>query len=297
MPLPTIVWRPSPNFNTPAQTPIYYGVPRAIRYICIHWWDDPAKKPTFDGVVNVLCKLERKASAHYVAEDGRITRLVDEENTAWACGSGNPETINIECNPRQTDADYQIVAELIADIRRRRGNLPLVPHNRYAKTTCPGTYNLGRLDSMATVILNPPPPPVSPPPPPEPTPAPAPVPEPQKPPESTPTIPPVEKPSETSPSEPQKPSIESPKGVSPIKEFLKRFWEIYKEGIKEGLRYFLAYLAGAVLTFASDYVTGSQIDPTVKLMISGMIGSIIKGIDKNKHESEPTGVAGGLFKF
>lgn len=149
-------WEPSPNFTKGSDTASikdwwgkYGHSKRTFKYICIHWWDAPERKPKFENVVAVLRNEERQASAHYVAEAGRVAQLVREEDIAWANNGGNPETISIECNPRQTDADYDTVAKLIADIWKRRGVLPLVKHSRYSNTQCPGTYDLNRLKKLA----------------------------------------------------------------------------------------------------------------------------------------------------
>jgi hypothetical protein len=79
--------------------------------------------------------------------------MVDEPNCAITTQNGNPYGIKIECSPYGTDADYETIATLIADIRRRRGDLPLTPHNKYWNTACPGTLDLGRLDREAKAIM------------------------------------------------------------------------------------------------------------------------------------------------
>lgn len=165
----TKFFKQSPNYTPGSQTRSVWGVDRQIREIQIHWWDDPSRGPTFEGVVSLLTNASRQASAHYVATAGRVAQLVREEDNAWATNSGNPYGISIECDPRFTASIYQTIAELVADIRRRRGNLPLVPHNRYANTRCPGTADLKKIEVMANDILNPP----------KPAPKPAPKPTPQ----------------------------------------------------------------------------------------------------------------------
>lgn len=132
------------------------GRPDGITGITIHWWDEPAKHPTFDGVVNTFVTGARKTSAHYVAEAGKVACLVDPDNRAWACGDGvnvnsggNDKSISIECNPRQSDGDYDTIAQLIADLRSTYGDLPLYPHRHWSSTNCPGSYDLNRLDRLA----------------------------------------------------------------------------------------------------------------------------------------------------
>lgn len=113
-----------------------------VQYIVIHHWDDPAKKPLFDGAVSTLVNPKRGASAHYVAEAGRVTQLVDEANTAWHCGNfkRNQQSIGIECNPRCSEEDKKTIGELINDIQSRWGPLTIIGHKDVVSTSCPGRY-------------------------------------------------------------------------------------------------------------------------------------------------------------
>lgn len=141
----------SPNYTPRSQTRSVWGVDRSIRNISIHWWDDPTKQPSYEGVIALLCSPARQASAHYVATGTgrRVACLVSPYDNAWATNSDNPYTISIECDPRCRPEDYDVVAELIANIRSAYGDLPLVPHNQFVATRCPGDWNLGRLDAWA----------------------------------------------------------------------------------------------------------------------------------------------------
>ena len=115
----------------------------AIRYIVIHHWDDPAKKPQFHAVCNYLINpAGREVSAHYIAEAGRVVQMVDESDTAWHCGNWvkNQQSIGIECNPRCSEADLDTVAELCADIMKRHGKLTILGHKDCSPTGCPGRY-------------------------------------------------------------------------------------------------------------------------------------------------------------
>ena len=132
------------------------GRPYGIASITIHWWGDPGTHPTFEGVVDAFVTGARRTSAHYVAEAGRVACLVDPDDRAWACGDGigcrsggNDCSISIECNPRQSDGDYQTVAELVSNLRAVYGDLPLYPHKHWFNTACPGTYDLARIDRIA----------------------------------------------------------------------------------------------------------------------------------------------------
>lgn len=145
----------SPNYTS--------GRPYGIKFIVIHWWGDPNTHPTFEGVVNTLCSPARGASAHYVAEAGRVACIVDPDDRAWNAGDGvgvgskgNDMGIGIECNPRQSDGDYETIAELIRDLRVAYGDLPLIRHRDCSATQCPGSYDLGRLDRLARGLVAPP---------------------------------------------------------------------------------------------------------------------------------------------
>ena len=139
----------SPNYSPGRPA----GAPNVI---VIHYWDDPAKKPSFMGVVNWLCRKGGSSSAHYIAEAGRVACIVAPKDRAWHAGpGGNPRGIGIECNPRMTAGDLETVAELIANLRKTYGNLPLKPHKAYMNTSCPGAYEgqLTWLSNRANQIM------------------------------------------------------------------------------------------------------------------------------------------------
>lgn len=117
--------------------------------IVVHYWDRPEAKPSFDGVVNWLCRPNGTSSAHYVVEAGKVACLVAPGDRAWHAGpAGNPRGIGIECNPRMSAGDLETVAELIANLRNTYGNLPLAPHKQFMNTSCPGAY-AGKLDWLS----------------------------------------------------------------------------------------------------------------------------------------------------
>lgn len=138
----------SPNFNVGRSS---------LDEIIIHWWDAPEKNPSYEGTIATLCNPARQASAHYVATGTgrRVACLVSPDDTAWHAGTSNPATnpnphsIGIECDPRCRDEDYDVVAELIADIRSAYGNLPLKRHSDFVATRCPGNWDLARLDALS----------------------------------------------------------------------------------------------------------------------------------------------------
>jgi len=146
----------SPNFTPASQCVATWGVSRKLyasegAKIAIHWWGDPNTNPSLEGVISTLCNPARQASAHFVATGTgrRVACLVNTPDASWATGPANPFTFSIECDPRCRNEDYDVVAELIAELRKQYGDLPLVPHRQYMSTACPGNYDLGRLDREA----------------------------------------------------------------------------------------------------------------------------------------------------
>ena len=125
--------------------------PSAPTSITIHWWGDPNSHPTFESTISWLCQSRAQVSANYVAEAGRVACIVDPDNTSWHAGNtaANKLSISIECNPRCSDADYETVGELVANLRKTYGNLPLYPHKHWSNTACPGNYDLNRINSIA----------------------------------------------------------------------------------------------------------------------------------------------------
>lgn len=122
-----------------------------IRRIVIHHWDDPKRKPSLAGVVSWLTSTRSRVSAHYVVSERQVYRLVPESVVAWHAAGGNSDSIGIELDPRQQDSTYETAAALIRDIRSRHGDIPLVRHRdvKGSYTSCPGTYDLARLDRLA----------------------------------------------------------------------------------------------------------------------------------------------------
>ena len=152
MALPTI----ETDYNTADYTE---GRENPLEFIVIHHWGSTGQN--FDNVKYHLSKEgdTSRVSAHYVAQgadaDGtakrRIARIVDESDTAWHAGNwdANTKSIGIECRPEARDADYDLVADLILDIRTRTGKaLPLYPHKKFTATACPGVWDLTRLENL-----------------------------------------------------------------------------------------------------------------------------------------------------
>ena len=130
-----------------------------IKGITIHWWGDPKTNPTAEGVVNWLCNPASQVSAHLVVTGtGRkVWQLVDDKDRAWHAMNGNHSTIGIELDPRCRDSDYDVAAEVIANLWKHYGKLPLYPHKHWVSSTaCPGNYDMKRLQREAEAKLNPP---------------------------------------------------------------------------------------------------------------------------------------------
>ncbi len=116
--------------------------------ILIHWWGLLGQ--AFMTPVNWLCNPKSGASAHLVAEAGRAACIVSYNNVAWHSGDmeENSRSIGIECRPECRPADFETVAELIADIWRFYGRkLPLRGHKDIKPTACPGVW-YDRLDEL-----------------------------------------------------------------------------------------------------------------------------------------------------
>lgn len=145
------------NLNSPNFTAGRGG--KSITGITCHWWGDPAQNPSPEGVVSWLCNPKSQVSAHYVATGTgrRVWCLVNDKDTAWHAGNWNANltTLGIECDPRCRPEDYDVIAELVADIWRYYGKLPLYGHKNWTPTACPGNYNVAHIAALAEEKLNP----------------------------------------------------------------------------------------------------------------------------------------------
>jgi hypothetical protein len=139
----------SRNFTPAAQVPAVFGYPRTIEYITIHHWG--ANGQQFGIVRDYLCTNTTPTSAHFVVQDGEVACIVSPLDAAWHAGNarGNAQSIGIECHPEATNGDYQTIGELVAWLRAQYGDVPLVPHNYWTSTACPGDYDLNRIDAIA----------------------------------------------------------------------------------------------------------------------------------------------------
>lgn len=142
------------EINTFQSPNCYYGRPAGPpAFIVIHHWGKDGQN--FDDVVRYLCRPNGDSSAHYVAEAGKVACIVLPSDRAWhAKSGGNPRGIGIECRPECSAADRETVAELIANLRKTYGYLPLYPHSNFVSTACPGRWlnYLSDLDNQAEKI-------------------------------------------------------------------------------------------------------------------------------------------------
>jgi len=139
---------------TPAgQSAAVFGMARVIEGITIHWWGDPNQNPQFDSIVNYLCRDGGNTSAHYIATGTgrRVACIVAPTDVAWHSGSawGNARRLHRNLDPRARDEDYDVAAELIADIRSAFGDVPIYWHSYFVSTSCPGVWNPERLDALS----------------------------------------------------------------------------------------------------------------------------------------------------
>lgn len=141
------------QYTVPSWVADIFGTPRVIESITIHHWGVDGQ--THDGVVSWFVDQNPDTSAHAVVSDGRINEIVDPEDAAWAAGNayGNATSIHIECRPEATDGDYATVAWLVNYYRAKYGtDLPIYAHNHWTSTTCPGRWDINRVDRMARAI-------------------------------------------------------------------------------------------------------------------------------------------------
>lgn len=143
--LSDIEWNPDSSFFTPAQTKAYYGVPRKVKNITIHWYNSPDKAGTITQTINYLKRAE--VSTHFVVSGKRIVQMVNMANTSFNSLQNNPATVSIECDPN--NLDYETIGALCKFIRSYFGNIPIEPHNKYVATACPGTVNLQKIRDYA----------------------------------------------------------------------------------------------------------------------------------------------------
>lgn len=139
----------SPNYTANRNG---YGIDKIV----IHHWGNDGQ--SFDGVVNWLCRANGTSSAHYVVQGNKVACVVNCKDGAWHCGNfiENMKSIGIECRPEMSADDLETTAELIADLYKVYGILPLYGHKDISATACPGRYysKLSYLKNRAIEIMN-----------------------------------------------------------------------------------------------------------------------------------------------
>lgn len=126
-----------------------YGHGSKIKSITIHHWGSTGQK--FENVVSWLRGYtgNNGSSAHYVAQDGRVTQIVEDSRASWHGGNNeaNGTSIGIEMRPEMTQGDWETLVELCVLLERRHGSLKYYGHKDWKNTACPGKYydRLGEL--------------------------------------------------------------------------------------------------------------------------------------------------------
>lgn len=142
------------NFTPHNECELVFGYTRIIKGTTAHWWGDPRNKPKFNSIVNYLAsKNKRMVSAHLVVTGTgrRAACIVNYPDVAWHAGNarGNAITIGMELDPRARDVDYDVAAEVLADIRSAFGDNLLYEHRMWVSTNCPGVWDIERLDKLS----------------------------------------------------------------------------------------------------------------------------------------------------
>ena len=126
-----------------------------VKYIVIHHWGKDGQ--SFDGVVNWLCRSNGNSSAHYVLEAGKVACIIDHKNCAWHAGNKwyNQHSIGIECRPECRTGDVDTLVELLADLFKIYGVLPVIGHKDIVATACPYRYysKLGDIKARAIKLM------------------------------------------------------------------------------------------------------------------------------------------------
>lgn len=115
-----------------------------VETITFHWWGEPEGQ-THDGTVDYLLRDRGSngTSAHYVVSEGRVSRCVPEEWTAWSSGKRavNHSDISVECDPNNVVGTIPTAAALLADIWTRYPDAEVHVHSDWVPTECNGDYH------------------------------------------------------------------------------------------------------------------------------------------------------------
>lgn len=139
------------------------GMQRVVGIVIHH-----AASTSLNSIGTVFARPGRGGSAHYGVGGSEIHQYVDENDTAWHCGSweGNCSTIGIETtnstgapNWEVSDETFETLCRLVADIAKRYnlGKIKFEPdgvypslsaHRDWAPTECPGPYLYARMSEI-----------------------------------------------------------------------------------------------------------------------------------------------------
>lgn len=130
--------------------------------ITLHWWGDPdhfSDAPDAKEAQQIALYLSREdgsSSAHYTTTAGHVWCIVDPDNVAWHAGNwqGNLTSIGIEVDPDLQAGTYETLAQLVVDIWRVYGQLPLMRHRDWKATACPGPLDVARVNRRANELWN-----------------------------------------------------------------------------------------------------------------------------------------------
>lgn len=116
-----------------------------------HWWDDPEKNPTHDGVVDYL-KRTNNLSANYVTSEGRVTLMVPLNRLAYTTGSRNPYGWKTENDPALTDGGYLVMGflhYLVEKLNPKLSGEQIRLHSEFTSTSC-SKIDVARVRDIAT---------------------------------------------------------------------------------------------------------------------------------------------------
>lgn len=151
------------KYHTDIDSPNHSGKrPAKPTSITLHWWGDPdhfsdeADTKEAGGIAKYLSRAGGSSSAHYVVTSGNVWCIVDPDNIAWHAGywPGNVTSIGIETDPDLQKGTYETLAQLVADLWRVYGKLPLRRHRDWKATQCPGPLDVAKVQRRANELYN-----------------------------------------------------------------------------------------------------------------------------------------------
>lgn len=116
----------------------YYGRPYQPKESHAHWWDDPAKNPTHDGVITHL-KRSENLSVNFVLSARRVTQMVPLDQNALTTGHVNPDAWKVEIDPNLDEEGYKTAGYLWYAVEQANPHLagtPIRLHKEFAATSC-----------------------------------------------------------------------------------------------------------------------------------------------------------------